>query len=256
MKIRIVLMALVVAFTSYATAQEKKEAPKMTEEQKVEFRVAKMQKSLGLDEATAAKFAPLYKEYIQELAKCRPELKRGKELTEEQVKENIEARIDAKEKSVKVEKKYYGKFSKILDAKQLQKLFSEPKAFNKNVKGGFAPQGKRPGQGFAKAPGRKATMMKPGFKPGFNKGNFKKGDFRKPGFDKGNFRKGDFKKRGFNKMDCPKGEKAGACKQSDCKKGENGKCEKKADCKKVDCKKAGNAKCEKKADCKKADCKK
>ena len=83
MKIRIVLMALVVAFTSYATAQEKKEAPKMTEEQKVEFRVAKMQKSLGLDEATAAKFAPLYKEYIQELAKCRPELKRGKELTDE-----------------------------------------------------------------------------------------------------------------------------------------------------------------------------
>ena len=251
MKIRIVLMALVVAFTSYATAQEKKEAPKMTEEQKVEFRVAKMQKSLGLDEATAAKFAPLYKEYIQELAKCRPELKRGKELTDEQVKENIEARIDAKEKAAKVEKKYYGKFSKILDAKQLQKLFSEPKASNRNAKPGFAPQGKRPGQGFAKAP-----MMKPGFKPGFNKGNFKKGDFRKPGFGKGNFRKGDFKKRGFNKMDCPKGEKAGACKQSDCKKCENAKCGKKADCKKVDCKKAGNAKCEKKADCKKADCKK
>ena len=246
MKIRIVLMALVVAFTSYATAQEKK-APKMTEEQKVEFRVAKMQKSLGLDEATAAKFAPLYKEYIQELAKCRPELKRGKELTDEQVKENLEARIDAKEKAAKVEKKYYGKFSKILGAKQLQKVFSAPKVSDRNAKPGFAPQGKRPGQGFAKAPGRKGPMMK----PGFNKGNFKKGDFRKPGFRKGDFRKGDFKKRGFKKMDCPKGAKAGACKQSDCKKGENVKCVKKADCKKTVCKKAGNAKCEKKAECKK-----
>ena len=251
MKIRIVLMALVVAFTSYATAQEKK-APKMTEEQKMEFRVAIMKKSLGLDEAKAEKFAPLYKEYIQAMAKCRPELKRGKDLTDEQVKENIEARIKAKKKSAKVEKKYYGKFSKILDAKQLQKLFSEPKAFNKNVKGGFAPQGKRPGQGFAKASGRKAPMMK----PGFNKGNFKKGDFRKPGFRKGDFRKGDFKKPGFKKMDCPKNVKNGACKKADCKKCENAKCEKKADCKKVDCKKAGNAKCEKKADCKKADCKK
>ena len=231
MNIRIVLMALVVAFTSYATAQEKK-APKMTEEQKVEFRVAKMQKSLGLDEATAAKFAPLYKEYLQALAKCRPELKRGKELTDEQVKENIEARIDAKKKAAKVEKKYYGKFSKILDAKQLQKLFSEPKAFNKNVKGGFAPQGKRPGPGFAKAPGRKAPMMK-------------------PGFNKGGFKKGDFKKRGFKKMDCPKNVKDGVCKKADSKKCENAKCDKKADCKKVDCKKATNAKCEKKTECKK-----
>ena len=70
MKIKIFFMAFMVAVASLATAQEKKgdKGQKMTAEQRIDFRVAKMQKWLKLDGAAAEEFAPLYKEYLQEMA--------------------------------------------------------------------------------------------------------------------------------------------------------------------------------------------
>lgn len=179
MKIKILFMALMVAVASLATAQEKKDnkRQKMTAEQRIDFRVAKMQKWLKLDDAAAEKFAPLYKEYLQEMAKCRPDVVRGKELTDEQVKKNIEARMDAKEKAAKLDKKYFGKFSKFLTAKQLQKVFYKPENNGKIQR--FAPQGKRPGKGFAKAPGRKGPKMNAGKREGFKKADCKKNDCQK-----------------------------------------------------------------------------
>lgn len=153
-----------VAVASLATAQEKKDnkGHKMTAEQRIDFRVAKMQKWLKLDDAAAEKFAPLYKEYLQEMAKCRPDVIRGKELTDEQVKRNIEARMDAKEKAAKLDKKYFGKFSKFLTAKQLQKVFGRNEGVPKGGKKQFAQRGKRNDKGFAKAPGRMGAKMNAG----------------------------------------------------------------------------------------------
>ena len=163
---KIVIMAFVVAFASFATAQEQKKAPKVTAEQRIDFRVARVQKSLMLDDASADKFASIYKEYLSEMAKCRPELERGKDLSDKQIKKNIEARMDAKEKALKVERKYYEKLSKILNAKQLEKVFAQPEGFKQAGNKNFAPRGNRPGNGFAQGAPRNGQKMKVGKKPG------------------------------------------------------------------------------------------
>lgn len=124
-------MAFFVALASFATAQEKKRGDKPTKEQRIEFRVNKMQKKLKLSEAVAAEFAPLYKEYLQAMAECRPQLERGKNLTDEQIEKNLQARLDSELKVAEVKKAYLGKFAEILDAKQLQELFNKDNAYKK-----------------------------------------------------------------------------------------------------------------------------
>ncbi len=115
-----------------AAAQEGKRDGKSAE-QRIEKQVTAMQKKLMLDDATAAKFAPLYKEYIAELRNCRPELAKGKNLSDEQIVANIEARMDAEQRMLDVQKRYFKKMSQILNAKQLQMVFSK-KGFGDSVK--------------------------------------------------------------------------------------------------------------------------
>ena len=196
------------AFGVGAMAQEKKERP--TPEQRVEKMVERVQKSLMLDDATAAKFAPIYKEYLMEKGKCRPELVRGKDLTDEQIKKNLKARMNAKEKALDVEKKYFGKLEKILNAKQLQKVFGKQDKAPMTGKRQFAQHGKRDGKGFAKAPGRKGPWMNAA----------KRGACKQMG-------KKDCKKGECPKADCKKDCKKGGCPKADCKKVECPKAEKK-----------------------------
>lgn len=160
MKTKFLILALLLSFGTAAMAQKGKDKP--TPEQRVEKRVQKMQKSLMLDDAAAEKFALIYKEYLLEMAKCRPNVERGKNLTDDQIKKNIEARMDARQKALDVEKKYYGKLSKVLNAKQLQKVFGKKEGFKKGGKKQFAQQGKRNDKGFAKAPGRMGAKMNAG----------------------------------------------------------------------------------------------
>ena len=65
----------------------------------------------------------------------------------------------------------------LLYAKQLQKVFYKPQNNGKAQK--FAPQGKRPGKGFAKAPGRKGPKMNAGKRGGFKKAGCKKNNCQK-----------------------------------------------------------------------------
>ena len=70
--------------------------------------------------------------------------------------------MDAKEKAAKLDKKYFGKFSKFLTAKQLQKVFGRNEGVPKGGKKQFAQRGKRNDKGFAKAPGRMGAKMNAG----------------------------------------------------------------------------------------------
>ena len=158
MKTKFLAFAMLLAFCGAAVAQEAAKCNKPTPEQRIEKRVLKMQKALMLDEAAAAKFAPIYKEYLLEKSKCRPALERGKDLTDAQIKKNIEARMDARQKALDVDRKYYGKLSKVLNAKQLQKVFSEKKDFPE--KKGDAHKGKRGGKNFGKERARKGAEGK------------------------------------------------------------------------------------------------
>lgn len=179
-------MAFFVALASFATAQEKKRGDKPTKEQRIEFRVNKMQKKLKLSEAVAAEFAPLYKEYLQAMAECRPQLERGKNLTDEQVVKNIEARLTAEQKVLDVKREYLGKFSKILNAKQLRQLFGKNDAPGKSGDRRHAP---------CKYDGGKRT---PDCKDG------RHGGCEKHDCDNGDCKKDDCKKKDNCKKDCKK----------------------------------------------------
>ena len=114
--------------TQDAPAQKRaKQRP--TPEQMMDKHVKMMEKKLVMDDATAAKFAPLYKEYLQAMKDCRPvvdkETKKA-EMTDTDIEKAIQDRFDARQKALDVQKKYFKKFKEILNAKQLQKVFHQP----------------------------------------------------------------------------------------------------------------------------------
>lgn len=227
MKARVFILAVMVAFASFANAQQ---SMPRKHGNKIEFRVKRMADKLMLNEEQKEKFVPLYQQYLEAKAACRPQLVFGNELTDEQIETNLEQMMDVREKSLKIDKKYYKKLSKVLDAKQLDMIF------------GFKAQmGKRP-----MPHGKDMKAMPPRH-------------FGKPGAPKGkcHMPKKEFKKGG----DCKKGEgckmndgckKAAACKKIEgaCKDGKE--CKMNADCKKdAACKNE----CPKAKDCNK-ECKK
>lgn len=137
--------------TSDAPAQKRaKQRP--TPEQMMDMHVKMMEKKLVMDDATAAKFTPLYKEYLQAMKDCRPavnkELKKA-ELTDAEIEKAIQDRFDARQKALDVQKKYFKKFKEVLNAKQLEKVFQQP----------FMGGDMKPGMHDRK-------MMKPGDRPG------------------------------------------------------------------------------------------
>lgn len=166
MKKFILFAAAMVMFSGMVFAQANQERKTITPEQRIDFITARVQKRLMLDDATAAKFAPIYKEYLQAKAECRPSCVRGANLTDEQIKENISKRIEAEEKAAAVDKKYYKKLSSILSGRQLQQVFcngyknsfAQGKKFNKNNKNNKWNKGARKGRaGRANCPQRAAN---------------------------------------------------------------------------------------------------
>ena len=214
MKARVLIMAMMVAFTSFANAQEQQQQAEQQVEQqqlpkvdkRTEFRVKKMTERLLLDDAKAAKFAPLYQEYLEARATCRPELVFGEKLTDAQLEANMEAMLNVREKAVDIDKKYYKKFSKLLNAKQLDMIFGLQAQFGQRpMKPGKAMHA-MPQYGFGKpgAPRCKAPRMG------------KRGDFKKAAACK--------KNNACDKaVDCKDCEKKAECKK-ECK--QDGKCNK------------------------------
>ena len=121
--------------------QPRKQRQRPTPEQMTEFQAKRMENRLMLDDATAAKFIPLYKEYLQALKDCRKpdEAQTGKrnfERTDEEIEQAIQDRFDRQQKALDTKKKYFDSFKKILNARQLEKVFAPapgnfgPKAWN------------------------------------------------------------------------------------------------------------------------------
>lgn len=122
-------------------AQAPNQKKKLTPEQRQEMQINRMQKSLMLDDETAAKFAPLYKEYLEALKACRTEMKQEKpqqrkaERTDAEIKKQLEERLAKQKKVVETKQTYLAKFEKILNARQLEKLFAVPR-HNKHMQAG------------------------------------------------------------------------------------------------------------------------
>ena len=236
MKTRVFIMAMVVAFASFANVQAQKPM-KPGHENKIEFRAKRMADKLMLEDSEKEKFESLYEDYLEAKAACRPKLVFGNELTDEQLEANLEQMMDVREKSLKIDKKYYKKLSKVLDAKQLDMIF------------GFkAQKNERP-----MAPGKEMKAMPPRHfgKPGAPQGrhhmpkDFKQGGDRKKGH--GCKKSVDCEKKDAVCKDGKKCEVKAACKQ-------DGKCTKGEACPKAGiCKKDAACKneCPKAKDCKK-----
>lgn len=86
MYVYLAMGALMCTTTLFAQKPEQKRQ-QPTPEQRIERQAARMDKELMLDDETSAKFLPLYKEYLQAMAECRPapaECPRKSELSDEE----------------------------------------------------------------------------------------------------------------------------------------------------------------------------
>ena len=137
--------ALMICGTSTTQAQDaqaKKGKQHLTEEQIISYRTGRMIQTLMLDDATAAKFTPLYSEYLKEMTNChkmpRDTFKRKDNAvggrTEAEIDQMIQSRFAQSHKMLDIREKYYGKFRKILSAKQVLKIYQTEKQDQDRIK--------------------------------------------------------------------------------------------------------------------------
>lgn len=129
-------MALALMFVMPANAQKNPNAQKKTPEQAIEMKTNRMAKRLMLDDATTAKFAPIYKEYLTELQECAKNCPKvancpanGQKcvaMTDADIEKCMEQRFDMQQKKLDIRKNYYKKLKSVLNMKQMQTLFCAP----------------------------------------------------------------------------------------------------------------------------------
>lgn len=148
MKTRKFLMVLVAVFMGSQVAlfaQDKKSAKperrQFNREQMQAMQVNQIIKGLALDDATAAKFAPVYKSYMEEMRATRTMNARksdGKQNatdkktpkpvpTDAEVEQSIKARFAQSRKMLDIREKYYNELRKFLTPKQIQKMYNMEK---------------------------------------------------------------------------------------------------------------------------------
>ena len=169
--IYVVLMALFLGSQMTLSAQnkenkERKQHP--TPEQMMQMQTNQMVRALMLDDATAAKFTPIYEKYLKELRECRmmnlkprarkdaaqgTEANTAKEtpkpvMTDAEIAKMLKDQFAQSRKMLDIREKYYNEFSKILSQKQIMKIYQQEKSnMNKFRKEFDRRKGQKPGQG-------------------------------------------------------------------------------------------------------------
>ena len=147
MKKLVIMIVMMAAAMSAAAQTEAKTAAKrnVTPEERIERQVKRMQSELMLSDDASSKFESLYKDYLSDLrkeadkvAELRKEINKKRAdntLKEKDIKNLQEKQLTLEKKRVEIREKYYDKFSKILNAHQLQKVMFQ--SFEKrNGRGG------------------------------------------------------------------------------------------------------------------------
>ena len=86
----------------------------------------RLESQLALDDKTAAKFTPLYKEYMQSLRTCHPascQRNQKGQLSDAERIARLEKSFKTRQLLLDTQTKYYKEFKKILNARQLEVLF-------------------------------------------------------------------------------------------------------------------------------------
>lgn len=161
-----VMMAVLLMGSQAISAQNKehkagnKQRP--TAEQMMQRQTNQMAKALMLDDATTAKFTPVYENYLKELRDCR--MMNRKERTKDksaeakqaakpvptdaEIEKQIKDRFAQSRKILDVREKYYNEFRKFLTPKQIMKIYqTEKNNANKFRKEFDRRKGQKPGEG-------------------------------------------------------------------------------------------------------------
>lgn len=104
------------------------EKKKMTPEERLDEHIKFVVKMLELDDATAAKFTPVYKEYMKEkrnlrIAGITKRKEQKDKITEAEAAKIVRERLQLSRKLLDVREKYYTKFGKIITAIQVKKIY-------------------------------------------------------------------------------------------------------------------------------------
>lgn len=150
-KYLLLIAAILVGMTGFAQKQDRTKMMEDIQKFKIDF----LAKEMSLSEKEKAEFAPLYKEYDNELRKTGEEtfkferqLKKKKDATDEDYKKLAEMQKKSRQDFDAVTKKYDEKFEKILSAKQIytmhkgeEKFFEKMKEMRKKHKGDHKHKG-------------------------------------------------------------------------------------------------------------------
>ena len=102
---------------------------------------------LMLDDAAMTKFMPLYQEYLEALKENRgtKESRQNKALlTDEEMDKMMQDRFERQQKNLDIQKKYYDKFKKILNMRQVRMLYQNgPVAGQRAGKKAMGPRGRK-----------------------------------------------------------------------------------------------------------------
>lgn len=138
------LMVAAVAACATANAQEGRQ--RMTREQLAETQAKHIAKEVSMDEATTQKFVDAYCQFQTELwaLNPKPEQEPQKEMTDDEIKQQIEQGFERSQKILDLRKKYYQTYSGFLTPKQIQGVYRQ----ERQVMNRLSQRGKaRPGEG-------------------------------------------------------------------------------------------------------------
>lgn len=116
---------------------------RMTSEQFMARQTRYVASQLALDDAKTASFTKLYKQYLTEVKECQnqwrsqyrdKDRKEHKELTDAEITKRIEGRFAHSHKILDIREKYYNEFKKILNPRQIQKMYKAEKDIQKKVR--------------------------------------------------------------------------------------------------------------------------
>lgn len=146
--IYVILAALLIGSQTISAQNKDNKTNKQrpTPEQMIQRQANQMVTTLMLDDATAAKFTPVYEKYLKDLSECRMMNRRERPrnnnaeatpatkpvLTDAEIEKQIKDQFAQSRKILDIREKYYNEFRKILSPKQIAKSIRQKKAMRIN----------------------------------------------------------------------------------------------------------------------------
>jgi Spy/CpxP family protein refolding chaperone len=143
MKKGFVLLLLAVfasSITLFAQDNDKVKKDRPTKEERIEMMTKRMSSKLMLNDSQSAKFASVYKNYLNEIQELRPQKAEIKGKIDDAQRDKMTREGFAHQrKMIDLKEKYYNEFSKFLTPAQAQKIIAP---MNGNMKNGKMRDGK------------------------------------------------------------------------------------------------------------------